>query len=48
MTTGKVNMTISITPKRWWKVFGLYGALIPYAGMRLGLPLGAFYKVEAT
>ncbi|MHA7870589.1 MAG: hypothetical protein ACX93U_24240 [Salipiger thiooxidans] len=47
-TTQKMTVTLSINARPWWKRLGLAGTLIAYVALGAGVPLKAFFEVQAT
>lgn len=46
-TATKMTITFSINARPWWKRLGMAGTLIAYVGLRVGVPVRAFFKVNA-
>lgn len=46
--TMEMTLHFNIEARQWWRRLGMAGALIAYVGLRIGVPLEAFFKVNAT
>jgi hypothetical protein len=42
-----MKVTVSITPRPWWKRLGIAGTLLVWAGLRAGFHVTYFFRVEA-